>query len=80
MSDERLLVGLLGVIAVGVSFALTVLFFGLVVLAGVLLTILGLALLGIPGRRQTAVLVLGASAATLSGPFIYIGLALLQAL
>ncbi len=78
MTDERLLVGLLCVIAVGVSFGLTVLFFGFVVLAGALLVVAGLALLAVPRRRRTAAQVLGVGGVTLSGPLIYVGLAVLQ--
>ena len=78
MTDERLLVGFLGFIAVGVSFGLTVFFFGFVVLAGALLVVVGLALLAVPGRRRTATQVLGVGGATLAGPLIYIGLAVLQ--
>jgi hypothetical protein len=78
MTDERLLVGMLVVIGVGVSFGLTILFFGFLVLAGVLLANVGLALLAVPGRRRGAVQVLGAAGLILSGPLIYLGLAVLQ--
>jgi hypothetical protein len=80
VTDERLLVGLLGVIAVGVSFGLTVLFFGFVVLAGALLVVGGLALMAVPARRRIAAQVLGVAGVTLSGPLIYVGLAVLQSL
>ena len=78
MTDQRLLVGYLGMIAVGVSFGLTVLFFGFVVLAGLLIVVTGLAFAAVPGRRRTAAKVLGVGAATLSGPVIYVALAVLQ--
>ena len=79
MSDERLLSGLLVAGGIGASFALTVVLFGFVVLAGSLLVVVGLALLAVPGRRQAAVHTLGAAGLTLSGPVIYVGLAVLQA-
>ena len=78
MSGERLLAGLLVAIGIGVSFALTVLLFGFVVLAGALLLVIGLAFLALPGRRQAAAKALGAAGLTLSGPLIYVGLAVLQ--
>ena len=80
MTDERLLVGLLCLLAVGVSFGLAVLFFGFVVLAGSLLIIAGLALLAVPNRRRTATQILGVGGVTISGPLIYVGLAVLQSL
>ena len=79
MSDERLLAGLLGLIGAGGSFALTVVLFGFVVLAGALLVVVGLALLAVPGRRRRAVHILEAAGLTLSGPLIYVGLAVVQA-
>ena len=78
MTDTRLLVGFLSIIAVAVSFALTVLFFGLVVLTATLLVVAGLVLFAVTGRRQTAVAVLAVGGVTFSGPLIYVGLALLQ--
>lgn len=78
MTDTRLLVGFLSIIVVAVSFALTVLFFGLVVLTATFLVLAGLVLLAVPGRRQTAVAVLAVGGATFSGPLIYVSLALLQ--
>ena len=80
VTDQKLLVGLLGMIAVGVSFGLTVLFFGFVVLAGLLIVVTGLAFAAVPGRRRTATKVLGVGAATLSGPVVYVALAVLQSL
>jgi len=80
VTDQRLLVGLLGMIAVGVSFGLTVLFFGFVVLAGLFIVITGLALAAAPRRRLTAAKILGVGALTLSGPVIYVGLAAVQSL
>lgn len=79
MSDERLLAGLLGLIGAGASFALSVVLFGFVVLAGALLVIVGLALLAVPGRRRRAVQTLEAAGLTLSGPLMYVGLAIVQA-
>ncbi len=61
-----------------VSFVLTIVFFGFVVLVGALLVIAGLALLAVPRRRRTALAVLAAGGAALSGPLIYVGLAVLQ--
>jgi hypothetical protein len=78
MTDERLLFGLLVMIAIGVSFVLTIVFFGFVVLVGALLVIAGLALLAVPRRRRTALAVLAAGGAALSGPLIYVGLAVLH--
>lgn len=78
MTETRLLVGFISIIAVGVSFALTVLFFGPVVLTATFLVVAGLALLAVPGRRQTAVAVLVGGGVTVSGPLIYVGLALLK--
>ena len=78
MTDTRLLVGLLSIIAAAVSFALTVVFFGLVVLTATFLVVAGLVLLAVPGRRQSAVAVLVVGGVTFSGPLIYVGLALLQ--
>lgn len=78
MTDTRLLVGFLSSIAVAVSFGLTVLFFGLVVVAATLFVVAGLVLLAVPGRRQTAVAFLAVGGVTFSGPLIYVGLALLQ--
>jgi len=66
-------------IAVGVSFGLTVLFFGFVVLTGLLIVVTGLAL-AVPDRRRMVAKVLGVGATTLSGPAIYVGLAVLQSL
>ncbi len=78
MTDERLLVGFLIVIAVSVSFGLTLLFFGFVVMAGAFLVVAGLVLFALPGPRRRAITVLAAGGVTLSGPLIYVGLALLQ--
>ena len=78
MTDTRLLVGFLSVIAVAVSFGLTVVLFGFVVLAATLLVVVGLVLLAVPGRRQTAVTVLAVGGVAFSGPVIYVSLALLQ--
>ena len=78
MSDQRLLAGLLAAIGIGLSFALTVLLFGFVVLAGTLLLVIGLAFSALPGRRQAAAKALGIAGLTLSGPLIYVGLAFLQ--
>ncbi len=80
MTDERLLVGVLAAIAVAVSFALTVLFFGFVLLAGLLLMAVGLPLLAARGRRQTAAQALTVAGFVLSGPLLYVGLAVLQRL
>ena len=80
VTGQCLLVGLLGMIAVGVSFGLTVLFFGFVVLAGLLIVVTGLAFAAAPGRRRTATKILGVGAATLSGPVVYVALAVLQSL
>ena len=80
MTEQRLLVGLLAAIAVAVSFALTVLFFGLVVLAGLLLIAVGLPLLPVRGRRRTAAYALAVAGIVLSGPLLYVGLAVLQRL
>lgn len=80
MTDERLLVGVLAAIAVALSFGLTVLFFGFVVLAGLLLMVVAVALLAVPGRRRTAAQALAVAGLVLSGPLIYLGLAVLQLL
>lgn len=78
MTNVRPLVGALAAIAVGLSFGLTVLFFGFVVVAGLLLIVAGLGLLALPGRRRTASEILVVAGAVLSGPLIYVGLAVLQ--
>ena len=78
MTDERLLAGVLVVIGIAVSFALTVLFLVFIVIGSALLVVIGLALLAVPRLRRAAVPVLGAAGLTLSGPVIYVGLALLQ--
>ncbi len=78
MTDERLLVGFLFLIAVGFSFGLTLLFFGFVVIVGAFLIVAGLVLSAVPGPRRRAVTVLAAAGVTLSGPLIYVGLALLR--
>lgn len=80
MTDERRLVGVLAAIAVALSFGLTVLFFGFVVLAGLILMVVGVALLAVPGRRRTAAQALTVGGVVLSGPIIYVGLAVLQLL
>ena len=78
MTDERLLVGFLIVIAAAVSFALTILFFGFVVMTGALLLVAGLLLFALPGPRRRALILLAAAGVTLSGPLIYVGLAVLH--
>ena len=69
---------MLAVLGLGVSFGLTVLFFGFVVLAGVLLLLIGLTLLATHRQRGTALAILGASGLALSGPLVYVCLAVLQ--
>ena len=78
MTDTRLLVGLLAVIAVAVAFGLTVLFFGYMVLLGALLLVVGAVLSVLPAWRRRARAVLVASGVTLAGPLVYVGLAVLQ--
>ncbi len=78
MTDTRLLVGLLLVIAIAVSFGLTVLFFGFVLLLGALLVVAGLVLSAVPSQRRSGVAVLAAGGVTLAGPLVYAGLAVLQ--
>ncbi len=78
MTDTRLLVGSLSVLAVAVSFGLTVLFFGFVVLLSAFLLLAGLVLFAVPTPRRSAVAVLAAGGVTLAGPLIYVCLAVLQ--
>jgi hypothetical protein len=78
VTDEKLLAGMLVVLGLGVSFGLSVLFFGFVLLAGALLLVVGLTLLVLGRRRRVALGMLGAAGLTLSGPLIYVGLAVLQ--
>ena len=68
-----------GLIAVGGSFALSVVLFGFVVLAGALLVVVGLVLLAGPGQRRRAVETLEAAGLSLSGPLVYVGPAVVQA-
>ena len=65
-------------IGISVSFALTVLLVGFVVLAGALLSSSDWPFFALPRRRQPAAKALGAAGLTLSGPLIYVGLAILQ--
>ena len=80
MTDDRLLFGILAAIGVAVSFGLTVLFFGFVVLAGLLLMVVGLSLLAVPGRRRPAAQALTIAGVALSGPITYVALAVLRPL
>ncbi|HWC10489.1 MAG TPA: hypothetical protein VG455_04625 [Acidimicrobiales bacterium] len=75
-TEERLLAGLLALVGAGASFALTIVLFGFVALAGLLLALLGLGLLLSPDRRGPAAAVLVIAAVVLSGPLAYLGLAL----
>ncbi|MGH9022758.1 MAG: tyrosine-type recombinase/integrase [Acidimicrobiia bacterium] len=77
MTDERLLVGFLVVIGLGVSFVLTIFLFGFVLLAAVLLGVTGAALLITPTRRGAALWTLGLAGVISAGPLIYLGLAFL---
>jgi len=77
MTDERLLVGFLVLIGVGVSFALTVVAFGAVVLVAVALGVTGL-VLGAATRSHHAgsgALMIAGTVA-LTGPLVYIALAI----
>jgi hypothetical protein len=75
--DEKILAGLLVVLAAAVSFVLTIFFFGFVLLAGVLVTLVGLALMVRPSTRPKARRLLGGAGVTLVGPVLYVALAFL---
>ena len=79
MTDQRLLVGFVVLIGAAVSFGLTIVLFGVVLLAGVLLGLAGLATLILsPDHRGAAIGLLVAGAVTISGPLAYVALAFLQ--
>jgi len=79
MTDERLLVGFLVLIGIGVSFVLTILAFGLVVLVALLLASIGVVLrLRGDVHRSASGALLFAAVAALVGPVVYVGSAILQ--
>ncbi len=79
MTDERLLVGFLVLIGIGVSFALTIFAFGLVVLVALLLASIGLVLrLGRGAHRSASSSLMVAAVTALVGPVVYIGSAVLH--
>jgi len=78
MTDERLLVGFLVVIGLGVSFALTVFALGVVVLVAVVLGSVGLVLWSAGRSRSVSGGLMVAAVIAVTGPVIYIGLALLH--
>jgi len=78
MTDERLLVGFLVLIGLGVSFALTVFALGAVVLVAVVLGSVGLVLWSAGRSRTVSGGLMVAAVIAMTGPVIYIGLALLH--
>jgi hypothetical protein len=78
MTDTKLSGGVRLAIAVAVSFGLTVLLFGFVVLFGALLVVAGLVVSALPSRRRAGAAILAAGGMTLAGPLVYVGLAVLQ--
>lgn len=79
MTDERLLVGFLVLIAIGVSFVLTIFAFGLVVLVALLLASAGLVLrFGGDAHRSASGALMVAAVTALVGPVVYVGSAILQ--
>jgi len=76
-TKERVLTGLLVLVGAGASFALTVVLFGFMVIAGLLLGLAGLALLCLTRTRHPAAGLLVAAAVVLSGPLVYATLAFL---
>jgi len=71
------LVGIALVVAAAVSFGLTVLFFGFVALAGLLLLLTGVLCVISPRSRLIGRGLLVAAAVVLVGPLVYVGLAFL---
>ena len=71
------LVGIALVIAAAASFGLTVLFFGFVILAGLLLVLAGGLCLVSPRSRPLGRGLLTSAALVLAGPIAYVGLAFL---
>lgn len=71
------LVGIALVIAAASSFGLTVLFFGFVVLAGLLLLLAGALCLVSPRSRPVGRGLLMSAAIVLADPLVYVGLAVL---
>ncbi|MDQ6946709.1 MAG: hypothetical protein M3256_10680 [Actinomycetota bacterium] len=79
MTDERLLVGFLVLIGLGVSFVLTIFAFGVVVLLAVVLGSVGLVLWSATSSHRTVPGALMIAAVTaLTGPLVYVGLAVLH--
>ncbi len=78
MTDERLLVGFLVLIGLGVSLALTVFAVGAVVLVAVVLGSIGLTLQSTGRSRMASGGLMFAAVIAMTGPVTYIGLALLH--
>ncbi len=77
VTEDRILIGFLVVIAAGASFGLTIVLFGFVALAGLLLALVAFGMLCFPSTRRVGSGVLIAAAIVVSGPLLYVTLALL---